>query len=620
MKKVLLFIALIMIHANINAQWNQLGNDIDGEMEWDNSGYSVSMSDDGLIVAIGANRNDGGFYDAGHVRVYGYVDGEWEQMGEDINGADEVNEFGIGVSLSADGMTLAAGATGNDGGGLDAGHVRVFRYVSGDWEQIGGDIEGESSGDASGLSVSLNSDGIIVGIGSYLASDAGTYSGQARVFKLVSGIWSQLGESINGEEAGDFCGYAVALSGDGLTFAVGAHGNDESGTNAGHVRVYKFESEEWIQIGVDLDAVSDHESYGFSVDINETGNILAVGAPTNSEGGVYAGQVQMYELVSGEWEPLGGSINGEFANDHCGQSVSLNNDGHVVAIGSHFNSELGGFFGHTRVFELVEDDWMQIGEDINGEATDDYSGNSVSLSASGKIVAIGALQNDGGGLNAGHVRVYTSCISDTTIQEAITCGEYLWIDGNSYFESTDLPLFTLMDEEGCDSVINLNLTINDVDISTSVVGLTLSANAEDAIYQWLDCDNDYEIIDEEVSKDFIPEVNGNYAVMVTEDGCTDTSECIAISMIGHDEYTIQSFFTIYPNPSDDDIRINFRTNLVGNHTIFIHDILGQEVYRNENITGQSLEIKKEQLGVGVYILSVINTNSEELFSSKLIVE
>jgi hypothetical protein len=48
----------------------------------------------------------------------------------------------------------------------------------------------------------------------------------------------------------------------------------------------------------------------------------------------------------------------------------------------------------------------QIGADIDGEAVDDWSGNSVSLSSDGSIMAIGAPLNDGNGSNSGHVRVY----------------------------------------------------------------------------------------------------------------------------------------------------------------------------------------------------------------------
>ena len=63
-----------------------------------------------------------------------------------------------------------------------------------------------------------------------------------------------------------------------------------------------------------------------------------------------------------------------------------------------------------RVFNWSGTSWIQLGQDIDGEASDDYSGWSVSLSDNGNIVAIGAPYNSGNGSNAGHVRVYTNFI------------------------------------------------------------------------------------------------------------------------------------------------------------------------------------------------------------------
>ena len=65
--------------------------------------------------------------------------------------------------MSADGSVVAIGAYLNDGGGTNSGHVRL--YGNGTWTQIGSDIDGEFSGDYSGWSVSLSSDGSVVAIG-----------------------------------------------------------------------------------------------------------------------------------------------------------------------------------------------------------------------------------------------------------------------------------------------------------------------------------------------------------------------------------------------------------------------------------------------------------------------
>ena len=103
---------------------------------------------------------------------------------------------------------------------------------------------------------------------------------------------------------------------------------------------------------------------------------------------------------------IGANIDGEAAYDNSGYSVSLSSDGTTVAIGAPFNNGNGTYAGSVRVYKNVSGTWTQIGADIDGEAADDYSGHSVSLSSDGTTVAIGAPYNDGSGTDAGLVRVY----------------------------------------------------------------------------------------------------------------------------------------------------------------------------------------------------------------------
>ena len=89
-------------------------------------------------------------------------------------------------------------------------------------------------------------------------------------------------------------------------------------------------------------------------------------------------------------------------------SVSLNNNGNVVAIGAYLNDgDSTAAAGHVRVYEWDGSTWNQRGFDIDGESKGDLSGHSVDLDSTGDFVAIGAIANDGNGDNAGHVRVYT---------------------------------------------------------------------------------------------------------------------------------------------------------------------------------------------------------------------
>ena len=155
----------VRVYQLLNNSWTQLGLDIDGEAAGDYSGWSVSLSSDGKTVAIGADGNNGNGNASGHVRVYNYNGTAWSQLGSDIDGETENDQSGWSVSLSSDGNTVAIGAKGNNGNGTESGHVRVYNYNGTTWSQLGADIDGEAAGDQSGYSVSLSSDGKTVAVG-----------------------------------------------------------------------------------------------------------------------------------------------------------------------------------------------------------------------------------------------------------------------------------------------------------------------------------------------------------------------------------------------------------------------------------------------------------------------
>ena len=112
----------------------QIGSDIDGEMSNDFSGSSISLSNNGNTVAIGATGNDGNGNNSGHVRVFHNNGITWTQVGNDIDGEVEEDFSGSSVSLSDDGSTIAIGAPSNNGNGNKSGHVRIFRNIHGTWD------------------------------------------------------------------------------------------------------------------------------------------------------------------------------------------------------------------------------------------------------------------------------------------------------------------------------------------------------------------------------------------------------------------------------------------------------------------------------------------------------
>ena len=390
------------------SEWSQLGDDLDGEAADDWSGVSVSLSADGTVVAIGApyNDNEGGWPE-GHVRIYEFSGNEWVQLGDDIDAESTYDEAGSSVSLSADGMVLAIGARDNDDNGNNSGHVRVYEWDGVLWSQLGGDIDGEDANDNSGQSISLSADGYTVAIGSGENSGNGWASGHVRIYNWNSEAWNQLGDDIDGEAESDLSGYSVSLSSDGLTVAIGAPSNDDGdGWAAGQVRIYHWEDGAWAQLGYDIDGEAELDWSGVSVSLSADGSVVAIGALDNDGGGYRSGHVRLYEWSGSVWYQLGEDIDGEAVHDYSGGDVSLSADGNVVAIGASGNDGNGIDSGHVRLYEWSGSAWDQLGNDIDGEAAGDQSG-IVSLSADGSKVAIGAWYNDGNGDSAGHVRVYS---------------------------------------------------------------------------------------------------------------------------------------------------------------------------------------------------------------------
>jgi Flp pilus assembly pilin Flp len=404
MKTKLLFIALLSTFTMYSQ--TQIGDDIDGEAAGDNSGRTVSLSSDGSVLAIGAFYNDGSGINSGHVRIYQNSAGVWTQVGSDIDGEAVGDWSGWSVSLSSDGSILAIGARFNDSNGSNSGQVRIYQNSSGLWTQIGDDIDGEAEDDNSGWSVSLSSDGNIVAIGAPY-NDGNAYdSGHVRVYQNLSGVWTQIGNDIDGEGTSDYSGWSVSLSSDGNIVAIGAYKNDGNGDDSGHVRVYQNLSGVWTQIGTDIDGEAGGDESGFSVSLSADGSTVAIGAPDNAGNGNASGHVRVYQNLSGVWTQIGADIDGEDGGDESGFSVSLSADGNMVAIGAIDNDDNGDASGHVRIYQNLSGVWTQLGTDIDGEAEGDQSGYSVSLSANGSTVAIGARENDGNGAESGQVRVY----------------------------------------------------------------------------------------------------------------------------------------------------------------------------------------------------------------------
>ena len=273
------------------------------------------------------------------------------QIGDDIDGENPGDLSGHSVAISANGNIVAIGAIENNDGGSRSGHVRVYENVDGTWTQIGEDIAGEAVDDRSGWSLALSADGGIVAIGSDLNN---SWRGQVEVYENIGGTWTQIGEDIEGENFQDISATSISLSNDGSIIAIGAPRSDGTANNSGHVRVFENSGGSWIQIGQDIDGVQEQGRLGNSVALNGEGNIVAIGASQNDENGTNTGEVKVYENINGTCTQLGGDINGVVDFEDSGYRVALSEVGDIVAISSASSNANGLHSGHVQFLNTWE--------------------------------------------------------------------------------------------------------------------------------------------------------------------------------------------------------------------------------------------------------------------------
>lgn len=192
--------------------------------------------------------------------------------------------------------------------------------------------------------------------------------------------------------------------------------------------------------------------------------------------------------------------------------------------------------------------------------------------------------------------------SSSTISPA-ACASYTAPD-NMMYNLSGTYTAIIPNALGYDSLITINLTVNFVDNSVSLVNdTTLVATEMGGMYQWINCSTNMPVSGA-TSQSFTPDMNGSYAVIVTSSaGCIDTSACSMISVLAINELT-NSDFSIAPNPSTG----IFQVTLIGteNQVIRILDAMGRTVIE-QGIQGNQTSVDLSSMNSGVYFVSVGNT-------------
>ncbi len=450
------------------------------------------------------------------------------QIGQTIYG-ENANDLLSQVSLSTDGTIMAVGTP--DSNNL-TGYVKVFQKNGNNWQQIGQKLEGGNTNEQFGSSLSLSADGTILAVGSITYSTDILSIGKVNVYQFSGGNWTAIGQDITGSSAYEFSGASIALSADGSILAIGAPSN--SSTVPSYTITYQYNGYNWIQMGQILYEEGNNDFNGASVALSADGTILASGAIYNDGGGSNSGHVRIYSFNGLSWQQLGTDINGEYDYNYFGSSLSLSADGTIIAIGAS-----GGGNGYVKTFQYNGNDWQQIGQKIEGDIVYGSFGGSVSLSDDGTFLSSGSYIGTVGGYE--YVRAYHY---NGSIWEQL---------GNDIISDTNL------DRIGwC------------VSLSGNGSSLAVSAPRNDA--------------------------NGIDSGQVKVYNLS--------TVLGTDTFTLKSFI-LYPNPVENIINISLQNNSSFIKAT-IYNQSGQLVQ-----TAQTLPVNVSNLASGTYFIEIITNDGKE---------
>ena len=212
-----------------------------------------------------------------------------------------------------------------------------------------------------------------------LSADGNTL---AATFSNIAQVWAWNGSLWIGRGTVFTDAHSIDLSADGLTVIIAGVCNILAPPCSAPVKIFTWNGTAWVQKGTDIIAQRSLNS----VSINNDGNVIAFGQILGSDSG-NTGQTRVYIWNGVNWIQRGLSLYGNNSSDKFGLDISLNTTGDVIVVGA---AESTTYKGQVRVFAWDGTNYAQKGPNIDGKFNDDALGISVDISADGNTVVAGA--------------------------------------------------------------------------------------------------------------------------------------------------------------------------------------------------------------------------------------
>lgn len=272
-----------------------------------------------------------------------------------------------------------------------------------------------------GSAVSISEQGNRIAVASSTKENS-NYVGLVSVYEYDSSTyeWVQIGTTVRldgGTSLSDL-DLNLQMSGDGNSFIVGTVTNQitEDNTSDGFsckARVYRLQNGQYLPLGEDfVGEESLGDSDDVSVSINYDGARVAIGFSLNDSNMTDNGVARVYDMIGVQWVQVGNDINGEHSFELSGFKVVLSSDGTTVAVSSPYHrTVIGNEAGSVRIFRLQSDTWILLGDAIVGANDGDLMGSNLAINKNGNRIAISSEKfdhqgGDKGTVDTGHVLIF----------------------------------------------------------------------------------------------------------------------------------------------------------------------------------------------------------------------
>ena len=306
-----------------------------------------------------------------------------EQIAKLLDAGGSDNDI-FGRAVAVDGDTAVIGVPGDDDNGYNIGSACIYTRDADEWVlQARLSPDDGSPGDFFGTSVAIDGDTVLIGADH--DDDNAPGAGAAYVFTRTDGVWTLQAKllAVGGGEA-DWFGRSVAIEGD--TAVVGAHADDDNGSNAGAVYVFARDGNEWTQQAQILAPDGQpYDYFGIAVDIS--GQTLIVGASEDDNDSADTGSAYVFVRDSDQWSQQAKLVlEDRTGRDMFGWSVAI--DGDRAVVGAHGDDDRSSESGSARVFRRLGTEWHEQAELLAADG-DTHDGFGWSVDISGDTILVG---------------------------------------------------------------------------------------------------------------------------------------------------------------------------------------------------------------------------------------